>query len=104
MTHIEDRATFERHIFQPPHTARMLETVGRYVGAMNKADKDAFLKLALDAFWAYRADIPPMGIRICWGQALRMAARSRDRWLVWPNGSLTESVWVRGDQLGLAGL
>lgn len=102
MTYTEDRETFERDIFRPPHVARMLEHAGRYVGSMTKADKDAFLELALDHMWERRAFIKQTSdIQRMWELALQDAARSRLRWLIWPNGSLTESKWVLGTRLGV---
>lgn len=101
MTYTEDRETFERDIFRPPHVARMLEQAGRFVGAMTKADKDALLGIALANMWELRNDITcASSISIVWNASLKLAARSRDRWLIWPNGSLTDSKWVLGTRLG----
>lgn len=101
MTYTKDRETFERDIFRPPHVARMLEHAGSYVGAMTKRDKDAFLELALDHIWNNRHQIKATNdIQVVWHDGLRAAAHSRDRWLIWPHGSLTESKWVLGVHLG----
>lgn len=86
MTYTEDRETFERDLFKPPHCARMLDHAGKFVGRLSRVDKDTFLELAMDRFWADRASIKETSdILLRWIDALRYAARTRKTWMVWYN-------------------
>lgn len=99
MTYTEDREVFERDLFKPPYLARMLERSGRYVGALDKCDRDLILQLALDNFWEMRDQINDTnGVLRVWDQALSRAARTRPRWKTW--WSLIETRWVKGIHLG----
>ena len=99
----EDRDTFERDMFRPPHAARMLEATGLFTGRMRDADKEAFLELALDTFWALRNTIHNCAdIQKNWLRALKTAALSRDKWLLFTSiaGVITGREWVLGRRLG----
>lgn len=100
MIYTEDRDTFEREMFRPPHAARMLEATRRYAGRMGDKDRGDFFQAALDAFWALRDTVRATAdIRRNWERALKTAAQSRDRWLVW-NGVELRYEWVLGRRLG----
>ncbi len=100
MTYTEDRDTFEREMFRPPHAARMLEATRRYAARMGAKDRGEFFQAALDAFWALRDTVRVTDdIRRNWERALKTAAVSRSRWLVW-NGLELRYEWVRGRRLG----
>jgi hypothetical protein len=100
LIYTEDRETFERDMFRPPHMARMLEAAGRYSGRMGDKDRVAFFQLALDAFWALRDTVHVTAdIQRNWDRALKTAATSRDRWIVWSNLNLRYE-WVLGRRLG----
>ncbi|MDE2097008.1 MAG: hypothetical protein KGL39_07165 [Patescibacteria group bacterium] len=99
MTYTEDRDTFERQLFRPPHAARMSEHAGHFVERLDKADKAALLEDALNRFWETRDQIrETRDILRTWIKALEFAARRRPRWCVWFN--VYEKRWVKGSQLG----
>lgn len=94
-----DRQEFEDAVFQPPRTVRMLEELGRWVGRLDRGDREHFTKFAQERFFELRAFIQkPDDIRRIWGQALRDAAGSRPLWLVWMS-NVYESRQVPGSQL-----
>lgn len=98
MTYTEDRETFERQMYQPPHAARLMEHAGRFVGRLSSVDKDALLRIALDEFWARRAFIKDtQDILEQWVKSLEYSARRRPRWHCWWSG---RDEWVKGTQLG----
>ena len=88
MIYTEDRETFERDMFRPPFMARMLEMAGRYArchtGRLSSKDKGELFEAAVEKFWEL---------------ALKAAATSRERWLVWSQVRLNH-VWVPGKSLG----
>lgn len=93
----EDRETFEREIFRPPHLARLLDITGEFTGRLDKADREFFLTRASDMFWENRAaikvanDIPRL-----WVAALQELAKGRRCWRIW---SGVEWRWVAYGQL-----
>lgn len=98
MTYTEDRETFERQMMQPPHAARLMEHAGRFIGRLDRADKNALLKDALDKFWELRNEIKETAdILKLWIKALESASRRRPRWHLWSSGY---DWWVKSSQLG----
>ena len=99
VTYTEDRETFERQLFRPPHAARMTEHAGRFVERLDRDDKDALLKDALDWFWEHRGLIQEtQDILRTWVKALEHAAGRRPVWRTWFN--VYESRLVKGSKLG----
>jgi hypothetical protein len=91
-------------MFQPPHAARMLEAAGHYTGRMRNVDKEDFLAVALDTFWALRNTVHSSSdIQRNWLRSLKTAAVSRERWLLFTSiaGVITGSHWVLGRMLGV---
>ncbi len=99
MTYTEDRETFERDLRKPPHFARMCEHAGRFTGRLTKVDRDTFLEMAYERLWCDRSNIRETSdILLRWIDALRYAARTRKRWLIYyPLGGWR---WARSSQLG----
>lgn len=94
-----DRQEFEDAVFQPPRTVRMLEELGRWVGRLDRSDREYFTKFAQERFYELRMFIlKPDDIRRIWGQALRDAAGSRGLWRVWL-ANIYEDRQVPGSQL-----
>ncbi len=104
MTYTEDREAFERDMFRPPFMARMLEIAGRYArcatGRLDASDKEELFRLALDRFWELRDTVANANdVYRVWEVALKTAACTRRRWLVWSQVQLNH-VWVSGKALG----
>lgn len=104
MIYTEDRATFERDMFRPPFMARLLDIAGRYAhcpaGRISADDKEELYKLALDKFWELRDTVRfSNDVYRVWENALKAAAATREKWLVWSQVQLAY-VWVRANQLG----
>ena len=104
MTYTEDRETFERDMFRPPFMARMLEMAGRYArchaGRLSSKDKGELFEVAVEKFWQLRDTVRSSNdVYRVWELALKAAATSRERWLVWSQVHLNH-VWVSGKQLG----
>lgn len=99
MTYTEDRELFERDLFKPPYTARMIARAGEYTGALNAADRSLILGMALDNFWELRDEIHTSNdvLRV-WDRALARAVRSRPQWRVW--WGLVEWRWMKSVHLG----
>jgi hypothetical protein len=100
VTYTEDRATFARDIFQPPHTARLFERAARYTVKLRSTDREVFIRIALEAFWDLRDRIKVTNdITRVWDLALAHTARSRPFWWVW-DGVGKAWVRVKGTRLG----
>jgi hypothetical protein len=100
VTYTEDKETFERDIFKPPHVARLLDALGPFVDGLTGRDRSAFITEAFDAFFLLRNGIKCVNdIYIQWGAALKLAAQSRERWLVW-NPQEVAWLWVPAKKLG----
>lgn len=98
MTFTEDRETFERQMMAPPHAARLMDHAGRFIGRLDNTDKQAFLEMALDEFWARRDLIKAtQDILLQWVKSLEFAAKRRPQWHCWSSGY---DWWVKGSQLG----
>ncbi len=104
MTYTEDRETFERMIAGQIHHLR--DVTADFVTGMTSVDKDAFLRIAIEAAWDHREEFKPVpgyGLPQYWKRCLKYAATSRDKWrvnaYVLP-GVLGEWKWVKGSQLG----
>lgn len=99
MAGMTDREKFEAQLFRPPHAARMTEHAGRFIERLDKGDKDALLRDALDRLWATHEDIEETkDVLKVWIAALEYAAERRPRWRTWYN--VCEQRWVKGTQLG----
>lgn len=93
----EDRETFEREIFRPPHLARLLDISGEFIGRLDKQDREYFLYRTMGNFWESRAGIKVMNdISRLWVAALQQTANERLSWEIW---SGVEWRWVRPGQL-----
>lgn len=83
MTFTEDRETFERDIFKPPHLARMLDVAGEFTGRLDKADREWFLCAAMEQLWEMRESVKVMNdINRLWVLALEETAWVRPYWIV----------------------
>lgn len=93
MIYTEDRDTFIRTIFRPPHMARLFDRASEYTARLRAVDRETLLRVALDNFWEMRNRIKVSNdITRVWDLALRHSALSRSSWFVW---SGTDLVWVR---------
>lgn len=104
MAYTQDRESFERDMFRPPFMARMMEMAGRYArctsGRLDSSDKEVLFRTALDEFWETRGNVCNSNdVYRVWELALKAAATSRERWLVWSQVQL-KHVWVPGKALG----
>ena len=96
-----DREKFEAQLFRPPHAARMTEHAGRFTERLDKDDKDALLRDALDRLWEKHEEIEDgKSLLLTWIGALEYAAERRPRWKTWFN--VHEARWVKGIYLGRA--
>lgn len=99
MAKVDDREAFEHELGRPPHQARMMEHAARYVGMLDKDDKNALLEYAVDRLFETRAQIKETkDVLKVWIEALEYAALRRPYWLVCFNGY--EWRRVKGARLG----
>ena len=99
MSGLTDRERFEAQLFRPPHAARMTGHAGRFVERLDKDDKDALLRDALDRLWATHDQIKETkDVLKVWCSALEYAAARRPRWRIWFN--VYEARWIKGTLLG----
>lgn len=99
MALMNDREAFERALIRPPHAARMMEHAGRFVGMLDKDDKNALLEDATERLWETREKVlEGKDVLMVWIAALEYAARRRPTWRQTDTWGRT---WTtKGSQLG----
>ena len=106
MMYTEGRETFERLLAE--HSNVLRDHTTRYIGGLTSVDRDVFLKIAIEAAWEHRDDLPtfspikPSPLPKFWLRCLKYAATSRDKWLVSyaTLPGVFQRKWVLGTRLG----
>lgn len=80
----EDRETFEREIFRPPHLARLLDITGEFTGRLDGKDRNYFIARTMVHFWEKRAGIKVQNdISRIWAETMQQVAYARPSWEIW---------------------
>lgn len=103
MTYTEGRDKFEAMIAGQMHHLR--DVTAEFAKGMSSSDKDAFLRIAIEAAWDHRDEFKPRpgyGLPQYWKRCLKYAATSRDKWrvAVATLPGVFEQRWVLGARLG----